>query len=231
MATPPSAFHLDVVGSTQDEARRRFSGAAVLVTATRQDSGRGRSGAVWETAPRGVAASLAWEPAWPETAVARLSLVAGLAAVDVLGDAIGLKWPNDLMQGEAKVGGILMERFGEVVVAGLGANLFWPQPRRGVGALLEHDPGPEAPRRVAERWAARVLERAALGPEAWGRDEYAARCVTLGREIVWEPDGRGRARAVAPGGGLVVVTDAGEVVIDSGAVQSIRAIGGESTPG
>jgi biotin-(acetyl-CoA carboxylase) ligase len=163
-----------------------------------------------------VAASLAWEPDWPEAAVARLSLVAGLAAADVLGDAIGLKWPNDLMQ---------------VVVAGLGVNLFWPHPRRGVGALHQRDPGPEVARRLAERWAAGLLERAAAGPEAWGRDEYAARCVTLGRDIVWEPDGRGRARAIAQGGGLVVVTAAGEVVIDSGAVQSIRAAGGESTPG
>lgn len=231
MATPPSAFHLDSVESTQDEARRRFSGPAVLVTATRQTSGRGRSGAVWENAPRAVAASLAWEPDWPEAAVARLGLVAGLAAADLLGDAIGLKWPNDLMQGEAKVGGILMERFGAVVVAGLGVNLFWPHPRRGVGALHQRDPGPEVPRRLAERWAAGLLERAAAGPDAWGRDEYAARCVTLGRDIVWEPDGRGRARAIAPGGGLVVVTAAGEVVIDSGAVQSIRAAGGESTPG
>src|SRR3990172_3487586 len=112
MATPPSAFHLDVVGSTQDEARTRFSGVPVLVTAARQTTGRGRSGAAWETAPRAVAASLAWEPGWPDAAAARLSLVAGLAAADTLGDAIGLKWPNDLMRGEAKVGGILTERFG-----------------------------------------------------------------------------------------------------------------------
>jgi hypothetical protein len=118
MATPPSAFHLDVVGSTQDEARTRFSCLPVLVTAARQSSGRGRTGATWESAPRAVAASLAWEPGWPDAAVARLSLVAGLAAADTLGDAIGLKWPNDLMRGEAKVGGILTERFGPVVVAG-----------------------------------------------------------------------------------------------------------------
>lgn len=34
-----------------------------------------------------------------------------------------LKWPNDLLAGGAKVGGILLEREGEAVIAGFGVNL------------------------------------------------------------------------------------------------------------
>jgi BirA family transcriptional regulator, biotin operon repressor / biotin---[acetyl-CoA-carboxylase] ligase len=34
-----------------------------------------------------------------------------------------LKWPNDLMLGNAKLGGVLLERSGECVVAGFGVNL------------------------------------------------------------------------------------------------------------
>ena len=146
MATPPSAFHLEAVGSTQDEARTRFSGLP----------GAGDGGAA-EVRPRshrshlGVRASELWRHRWPGSRAGPmprwrgLSLVAGLAAAETLGDAIGLKWPNDLMRGEAKVGGILTERFGAVVVAGLGVNLFWPDPPRGAGALHADDPGPDRP--------------------------------------------------------------------------------------
>lgn len=34
-----------------------------------------------------------------------------------------LKWPNDLMAGPAKMAGILLERVGEAIVAGIGVNL------------------------------------------------------------------------------------------------------------
>lgn len=57
-----------------------------------------------------------------------LALVAGLAlieAVDVAapGAPTLLKWPNDLMLGDAKLAGILLERSGDRVVAGFGVNL------------------------------------------------------------------------------------------------------------
>ena len=57
-----------------------------------------------------------------------LSLVAGVAlirAVEVAAPATGLmlKWPNDLLLGSGKLAGILLERNGDRVVAGFGANL------------------------------------------------------------------------------------------------------------
>ena len=57
-----------------------------------------------------------------------LSLAAGLAlieAVDIAapGQALMLKWPNDLMLGGGKLAGILLERSGDRVVAGFGVNL------------------------------------------------------------------------------------------------------------
>ncbi len=36
-----------------------------------------------------------------------------------------MKWPNDLMVGSAKLGGILLERAGNAVVCGFGVNLDW----------------------------------------------------------------------------------------------------------
>ncbi len=225
MATPFTAHHLDVVASTQDEARSRHRNAPVLVTARRQRSGRGRSGATWLDAPRAVAASLAWVPAWPPEALPRVTLVAGLAALDVVGSPVSLKWPNDLVRGDAKAGGILSEHDHGLVVTGLGMNLYWPDSPDGIIAIHDHDPGPDAGVELAVAWARRVLDRVESGPEAWGRDEYRARCSTLGRRITWDPDGAGVARDIDPDGALVVETARGLVTIDSGAVRTVRSVG------
>ena len=57
-----------------------------------------------------------------------LSLAAGLALIEAAETTapdlpLLLKWPNDLVVGGAKVGGILLERHGERVVVGFGVNL------------------------------------------------------------------------------------------------------------
>ena len=55
-----------------------------------------------------------------------MALVAGLAlieAVEAPGAPLTLKWPNDLMLGDAKLAGILLERTGDRVVVGFGVNL------------------------------------------------------------------------------------------------------------
>ena len=57
-----------------------------------------------------------------------LTLVAGLALIEAVevaapSAALSLKWPNDLMLGDAKLAGILLERSGDRVVAGFGVNL------------------------------------------------------------------------------------------------------------
>ena len=183
---------------------------------------------MWHTAPRAVAASLAWAPAWPEATLGRLTLVAGLAALDAIADpAVSLKWPNDVVRGEGKAGGILTEHDRGVVVTGLGLNLYWPEPPTGVVALWEHDPGAEAAADLATTWALRLLQRAAAGPAAWGRDEYRSRCATLGSAVTWEPDGAGVARDVARDGSLLVDTGRGVVSLDSGAVRTVRSEGGD----
>ena len=143
----------------------------------------------------------------------------------MLGEAVALEWPNDLVAGGCKVGGLLTEAAGGVVAAGLGVNLWWPEPAvAGAGALWSEDPGPEAAPRLAAAWAASLLARVAAGPEGWGREEYAARCATLGREVTWEPSGRGRAVEVAPDGGLVVETASGRRVLHAGEVHTVRPV-------
>lgn len=134
MAAP--IIDLDSVDSTNLEARRRIAGGATggtIVTAWEQTGGRARRGRTW-TSPPG---NLYWSridypaPGWPP--VWGLSMVCGLAVLDLARAAlpdsvpVSLKWPNDVLVGGAKVAGILLES-GESdgrawVICGIGVNL------------------------------------------------------------------------------------------------------------
>lgn len=222
MATPYVLVRLGIVGSTQHEARSRFDGTPLLVAAERQTAGRGRQGRTWEQAARGLSASLAFRPSWPEHTFGLIPLVAGLAALDAIGSGVALKWPNDIVCDGRKCGGILSESDGEVVTVGLGVNLWWPDPIPGGGAILDGDPGPEAADWMAEQWAERLLFRLSAGADDWGRDEYVDVCETIGVEISWD-SGEGVAEDVAPDGGLVVSTADGSVTLHAGEVREIRS--------
>ena len=111
------------------------SGSVVL--ADEQTAGRGRQGRVWHS-PRGggVWMSVLLRPNGPPAGGA-LSVRAGLAVVAALaeaarGAAARLRWPNDLMVGDRKAGGILCEarRGGSGgthwVAVGVGINVAGP---------------------------------------------------------------------------------------------------------
>jgi len=196
----------------------------VLVTAQRQETGRGRTGAEWLHAPRAVAASLALEAPWPIEMIGPLPLVAGLAmraALDTLGVDVLLKWPNDLMDTRgAKVGGLLSEMADGVLVVGVGVNLFFPDAPAGITGLFDDDPGEELAAALATSWADRLLESIDQGP-LWDRNEYRDASMLLGESITWE-GGSGTAVDIAADGALVVMVGNERVVLRSGAVRLIR---------
>ena len=119
----------DEVGSTQDVAReavREGSVGPVLIVTQRQSGGRGRRGRRWVHAPGGLAFTLAIEvppdapAAWPTMAAA---LGAARAIEAHTGIALGIKWPNDLVHGGRKVGGVLAEAHGPWSLVGVGLNV------------------------------------------------------------------------------------------------------------
>jgi BirA family biotin operon repressor/biotin-[acetyl-CoA-carboxylase] ligase len=130
---------LGEVGSTNVEALARAAQGErgpVWIVARRQTAGRGRSGRVWASEPGNLYASLLVELACPTAVVPQLSLLAGVATVDAVAEAAGghlsglrLKWPNDVLVGQAKCAGILAESLAgnETVIAaiGIGINLAW----------------------------------------------------------------------------------------------------------
>ncbi len=154
MATPYFQLRLESVPSTQDVARDNLGELPVLVMSPDQSKGRGRAGDEWITAERAVAVSLAFKCKDEDTRP--FSLMAGVAATQVA-KRTRLKWPNDVMLGDLKVGGILVERSADVVVVGLGLNLWWPDPPEGMAGLLGEDPGDDRYAEVAGLWGAEFM--------------------------------------------------------------------------
>lgn len=217
MATPYRQLRFEIATSTQDVAREAYQGLPVLVIAPEQSQGRGRSGSPWLTAPRALAVSAAFEVEQGD--LRPFSLIAGVAAVRVFDDAT-LKWPNDLVTGDKKAGGILVERIDDLLVVGLGVNLWWADPPFGVIAMSAEDPGPAVHAECGALWGAELV--ALVESEGWPIDEYRSVCTTLGREISWEPDGTGRALDIADSGGLVVESATGVETLHAGSVRHVR---------
>jgi BirA family biotin operon repressor/biotin-[acetyl-CoA-carboxylase] ligase len=104
--------------------------------AERQSAGRGRRGRGWiSPLAAHVYLSLSRRFEGGIAALQGLSLAAGVAAADALHALghreVGLKWPNDLLAGGRKLGGILVEVGGEAAgpvraVVGLGINVAMP---------------------------------------------------------------------------------------------------------
>jgi BirA family biotin operon repressor/biotin-[acetyl-CoA-carboxylase] ligase len=139
---PPPTFRsvvLEEAGSTNTEAFKLAAAGEsgpLWIMARRQTQGRGRSGRRWASEPGNLYASLLARIACPQSVVHQLSLLAGVATIEAIGAAAGgpvpglrLKWPNDVLIGEAKCAGILPEsQLGAagaevVIVVGIGINL------------------------------------------------------------------------------------------------------------
>ncbi len=101
-----------------------------------QTAGRGRRGRRWSTPlGAGLCLSVAWQFAAAPAELSALTLAVGVVVRRVLarvaGVGIALKWPNDLVWDERKLGGILLELTAEGqggchVVAGIGINVALP---------------------------------------------------------------------------------------------------------
>lgn len=99
------------------------------LVADRQSAGRGRAGRTWSDGFGNFMGSTVvhLRPAGPMPQT--LALVAGLAVHQAVMECapslagLMLKWPNDLLVGDAKLAGILLERQRDSVVVGIGVNL------------------------------------------------------------------------------------------------------------
>ena len=177
-----------------------------LVLAAAQTAGRGRMARTWFSPPgtnlyaslvirstvdaQRLAAWLSWLPL-----MAALGAAEAIEAVGPL--SIGVKWPNDLLINERKVGGILCESGtatggGPFQVVGLGINVNgvpedFPEDLRGMATTLRHESGGFIDR---NRLIAQVLQELESCLEEFlqrGRERialaYRRRCTTIGRTV------------------------------------------------
>ena len=118
-------------GSLIEASTQRDVHGDVLL-AEYQSAGRGRRGDRWQSPPgSGLWFSLGWRFAAPPSTFSALGLIVGLSLARTLRAAgvggVELKWPNDLVCGGRKLGGILIEMRAEAggpatVVIGIGIN-------------------------------------------------------------------------------------------------------------
>ncbi|MGY6587412.1 MAG: biotin--[acetyl-CoA-carboxylase] ligase [Wenzhouxiangella sp.] len=124
------------IGSTNDALAVDAHSPAALLAET-QTAGRGRRGRSWLSPPgSGLYLSLAWRFESGLGGLGGLSLAAGLAAAETLRDqglhSVRLKWPNDLMVNQRKLGGLLVDVSGSAdgpcrAIIGLGLNVRLPE--------------------------------------------------------------------------------------------------------
>jgi BirA family biotin operon repressor/biotin-[acetyl-CoA-carboxylase] ligase len=225
-------LHQDLPSTNKEALSLAQNGAVhgTVVIAERQSGGYGRHGRPWFSPPeqniycsvivRGVGHNLSLSQ-W----LSWVPLVSALAVTEatqqVAAVSLSLKWPNDLLLYERKVGGILCESSfatnDPVVVIGVGLNVnvspaSFPEELRPIAASLL-----EASRRPIDRnrLLAQLLleleqcldELRSSGPIRL-RQAYTARCATLGCRVralfANEPPIVGLAEGLSPDGALQI---------------------------
>ncbi len=227
-ASGPLLLRREQVPSTQDlihelAAEGAPHGTAVVVG--EQTAGRGSRGRVWRSPAGGLWLSVLCRPAG-EAAAEVMSLRAALAVAPALellvsGIRLGIKWPNDLLLGGLKAGGILCEArwqggaLGWIAV-GLGLNVANPVPEELAGVattLSTHAPGLR-PEDLVQPLVAAIVEggQRAGGLSAEELEEFRERDVLCGKPVRTPVRGvadgiseRGELRVRLPGGGISLV--------------------------
>jgi BirA family biotin operon repressor/biotin-[acetyl-CoA-carboxylase] ligase len=210
--------------STQDVLRGTTLPEGAVAVTEHQSSGRGREGRKWEdVAGKSLLLSLVLRPP-AGSPTQQLSLVVGLAvaeAVEERRDAAGIKWPNDVLLGDRKVAGVLLEAIEGTVVCGIGVNVSQDESELPAGSPLRAGSLLAVTGRAPDRaeLLATLLEVLERRYDAWRRsglapqlDELEARNVLRGRQVDVGGEA-GVAGGIAPDGRLTVERDDGTIVL------------------
>jgi BirA family biotin operon repressor/biotin-[acetyl-CoA-carboxylase] ligase len=239
---------LPVTGSTNGDAlaaARNGAPHGSVFFADEQTAGRGRGDHTWHSAAgQGLYVSVVLQLTLPALRLPLLPLAGGLAAAQAIRAASGLtvdlRWPNDLLLGERKTGGILAEAQTDAgllafAVVGIGINVHqrsFDSALSTPGTSLDLESGGIIDRQqllIALLASLDKETRALLDPYAWRtiptRLENASTWVR-GREV--EVHGPQACTGITEGldehGFLLVRTAAGVVQVQTGGIRAMRAV-------
>ena len=219
-----------------------------VVLADSQSAGRGRHGRQWASPPGlNIYMSVILRP---EEASGLSSfpgivpLMAGLCAVSAIRESTGLtpslKWPNDILAGEKKLGGVLLEarsRGGRMryAVLGIGINVNsgiddFPPELRDTATSLSLETGSHTDMEAMTRALVHHLsDTIGLMDSKAGIDSilgmYRAACSTLGRQVKALMEGEdavGLAQDIDPSGRLLLSTGGKLMPLSSADIIHLR---------
>lgn len=196
-----------------------------------QTAGRGRLGRTWR-GPRGasVLCSVRLVEAYDPARWVRLSLAAGIAVQEAIRQSASvsawLKWPNDVMIGDRKVAGVLIETrpladATHLVAVGVGINClqhrghFEPEPGDSATSLEIESEAAIDRRDVARHLIASLdcwLDRRRLEDPELLKEEWCRRSRTIGSRVRLRSGDReyaGHVLDLDPDGGILVALDEG----------------------
>lgn len=215
-----------------------------LIVAEKQYSGRGRLNREWFSPPGGLWLSLLLKPAVPVKSAHHFTFITGVAVAHAINKVtslkISLKWPNDLLLNEKKLGGILTEAKTDreklkYLILGMGINVN-----------IEHELFPEELKEEATSLfieTTQIVERAELLGvfiEEWQKEEtrylnkgfeailkdWRQFASILGQKIRVETSKEvleGIVTDISPSGGLMLKTTTEKTIeIISGDVKKIK---------
>ena len=204
-------FFFDSIYNTQELALEELNSEPILVISFHQEKGKGTSNRSWFNAAQSLACSFAFNIGDNQLDETLIPLLSGLCFTEVLSKPpIFLKWPNDLIVNDLKVGGVLVERVGEKICIGIGINYFWKNPTvPNAGALFNEVQEDDSIKDHAIKWAEKVYE--SVTKNSFSLERYKAKLQTLGK-VVEYPEGRGWAEDINENGSLRIKTTEGEII-------------------
>ena len=237
------------------ELARNPTPQGTIVLADRQTAGRGRLQRSWFSPPEtNIYGSIIFSLNMPCSSIGWIPLMAGTAIAQAIEDntniSITLKWPNDILIAERKVGGILCESFNRdstetCVVIGFGMNVnipksSFPKELEPIATSLQIKAQQTFDRHHLIKSIITTLEQGwkaliSRGPKSC-QLAYSARCSTIGSHIhVQLPDGRqldGVAKAIGAQGQLQMLASSSDpkeqstrmVEIHVGDIRHIRKL-------
>lgn len=221
---------LDEVNSTNDEARRLSDlgyGEGTVVIAASQIRGRGRFDRRWVSPSGGIYLSVILKPYINPSKLPLITFFSSVAVVRTirgltkLGAAV--KWPNDIVILDKKVGGILCEAARNTIVVGVGINLnaslsLFPRSLKKQVTSIKFELGMEVDRDKIIKILLEEFDK--LYRDFLHRrfaeiiSEWVSMCETLGNKVSIETNKgiiRGTAEAVGKNGELLLRSTDGKI--------------------